>query len=166
MLLPQAQTRIWNLIYVARVSGSNPNTCTIMCHLPDTSYRQLDENWHWDRALHCEMHVSHSHPATCPPISSCLFFLPLLYRYTAVVMPVHYQHGTGQSSCRRVALMITAVWVLAFAVSCPLLFGLNTTGTEDNFTSSTHEILSAAEWLWGMPTFDLSDLSKEYFATR
>ncbi|XP_040836755.1 D(3) dopamine receptor isoform X1 [Ochotona curzoniae] len=49
-------------------------------------------------------------------------------RYTAVVMPVHYQHGTGQSSCRRVALMITAVWVLAFAVSCPLLFGLNTTG--------------------------------------
>ncbi|CAD7670801.1 unnamed protein product [Nyctereutes procyonoides] len=48
-------------------------------------------------------------------------------RYTAVVMPVHYQHGTGQSSCRRVALMITAVWVLAFAVSCPLLFGFNTT---------------------------------------
>uniref|UniRef100_A0A2K5W4T7 D(3) dopamine receptor n=2 Tax=Macaca fascicularis TaxID=9541 RepID=A0A2K5W4T7_MACFA len=49
-------------------------------------------------------------------------------RYTAVVMPVHYQHGTGQSSCRRVTLMITAVWVLAFAVSCPLLFGFNTTG--------------------------------------
>ncbi|XP_004675261.1 PREDICTED: D(3) dopamine receptor isoform X1 [Condylura cristata] len=49
-------------------------------------------------------------------------------RYMAVVMPVHYQHGTGQSSCRRVAFMITAVWVLAFAVSCPLLFGFNTTG--------------------------------------
>ncbi|XP_075811213.1 D(3) dopamine receptor isoform X3 [Microtus pennsylvanicus] len=49
-------------------------------------------------------------------------------RYTAVVRPVLYQHGTGQSSCRRVALMITAVWVLAFAVSCPLLFGFNTTG--------------------------------------
>ncbi|ELV13915.1 D(3) dopamine receptor isoform X2 [Tupaia chinensis] len=49
-------------------------------------------------------------------------------RYTAVVMPVHYQQSTGQSSCRRVALMITAVWVLAFAVSCPLLFGFNTTG--------------------------------------
>ncbi|KAB0396210.1 hypothetical protein E2I00_007030, partial [Balaenoptera physalus] len=53
---------------------------------------------------------------------------PPFHRYTAVVMPVHYQHGTGQSSCRRVALMITAVWVLAFAVSCPLLFGFNTTG--------------------------------------
>ncbi|DAA33481.1 hypothetical protein E5288_WYG009477 [Bos mutus] len=49
-------------------------------------------------------------------------------RYTAVVMPVHYQQGTGQSSCRRVALMITAVWLLSFAVSCPLLFGFNTTG--------------------------------------
>nr|UPN90462.1 dopamine receptor D3 [Oryctolagus cuniculus] len=49
-------------------------------------------------------------------------------RYTAVVMPVHYQQGTGQSSCRRVALRITVVWVLAFAVSCPLLIGLNTTG--------------------------------------
>nr|XP_013007163.1 D(3) dopamine receptor [Cavia porcellus] len=49
-------------------------------------------------------------------------------RYTAVVMPVHYQHGTGQGSCRRVAFMITAVWLLAFAVSCPLLFGFNTTG--------------------------------------
>ncbi|TKC47798.1 hypothetical protein EI555_005488 [Monodon monoceros] len=53
---------------------------------------------------------------------------PPFHRYTAVVMPVHYQHGTGQSSCRRVTLMITAVWVLAFAVSCPLLFGFNTTG--------------------------------------
>uniref|UniRef100_A0A8C6EBL6 D(3) dopamine receptor n=1 Tax=Moschus moschiferus TaxID=68415 RepID=A0A8C6EBL6_MOSMO len=49
-------------------------------------------------------------------------------RYTAVVMPVHYQQGTGQSSCRRVALMITAVWLLSFAVSSPLLFGFNTTG--------------------------------------
>ncbi|XP_027724284.1 D(3) dopamine receptor isoform X2 [Vombatus ursinus] len=49
-------------------------------------------------------------------------------RYIAVVMPVHYQHSSGQSSCRRVSFMIAVVWVLAFAVSCPLLFGLNTTG--------------------------------------
>uniref|UniRef100_A0A8C8RBG1 D(3) dopamine receptor n=1 Tax=Pelusios castaneus TaxID=367368 RepID=A0A8C8RBG1_9SAUR len=49
-------------------------------------------------------------------------------RYTAVVMPVHYQHGTGKSSCRRVSIMILIVWMLAFAVSCPLLFGFNTTG--------------------------------------
>ncbi|KAM9277883.1 D(3) dopamine receptor [Cariama cristata] len=49
-------------------------------------------------------------------------------RYTAVVKPVQYQYSTGQSSCRRVSLMIAIVWMLAFAVSCPLLFGFNTTG--------------------------------------
>ncbi|NWY01921.1 DRD3 protein, partial [Nothoprocta ornata] len=49
-------------------------------------------------------------------------------RYTAVVRPVQYQYNTGQSSCRRVSLMIVVVWMLAFAVSCPLLFGFNTTG--------------------------------------
>ncbi|XP_061485529.1 D(3) dopamine receptor [Rhineura floridana] len=49
-------------------------------------------------------------------------------RYTAVVMPVHYQYSTGPSSCRRVSVMIAMVWLLAFAVSCPLLFGFNTTG--------------------------------------
>ncbi|XP_054830112.1 D(3) dopamine receptor [Eublepharis macularius] len=48
-------------------------------------------------------------------------------RYTAVVMPVHYQYSTGPSSCRRVSIMIAVVWLLAFAVSCPLLFGFNTT---------------------------------------
>ncbi|KAK6486488.1 D(3) dopamine receptor [Huso huso] len=46
-------------------------------------------------------------------------------RYTAVVMPVLY--NTTHSSKKRVTLMITAVWVLAFVVSCPLLFGFNTT---------------------------------------
>uniref|UniRef100_A0A8C9FCV5 D(3) dopamine receptor n=1 Tax=Pavo cristatus TaxID=9049 RepID=A0A8C9FCV5_PAVCR len=49
-------------------------------------------------------------------------------RYTAVVKPMQYQYNTGQSSCRRVSLMIVVVWMLAFAVSCPLLFGFNTTG--------------------------------------
>ncbi|XP_062368632.1 D(3) dopamine receptor [Cinclus cinclus] len=49
-------------------------------------------------------------------------------RYTAVVKPVQYQYSTGQSSCRRVSLMIVILWMLVFAVSCPLLFGFNTTG--------------------------------------
>ncbi|XP_068815227.1 D(3) dopamine receptor [Struthio camelus] len=49
-------------------------------------------------------------------------------RYTAVVRPVQYQYNNGQSSRRRVSLMIVIVWMLAFAVSCPLLFGFNTTG--------------------------------------
>ncbi|XP_062235590.1 D(3) dopamine receptor [Platichthys flesus] len=46
-------------------------------------------------------------------------------RYTAVVMPVLY--NTTHNSKKRVSVMISTVWVLAFAVSCPLLFGFNTT---------------------------------------
>ncbi|KAK2814894.1 hypothetical protein Q7C36_023160 [Tachysurus vachellii] len=46
-------------------------------------------------------------------------------RYTAVVMPVLY--NTTNSSRKRVSVMIGTVWILAFAVSCPLLFGFNTT---------------------------------------
>ncbi|XP_067874836.1 D(2) dopamine receptor A-like [Heterodontus francisci] len=51
-------------------------------------------------------------------------------RYTAVAMPMLY--NTRYSSRRRVATMITMVWVLSFAISCPLLFGLNNNpGTRD-----------------------------------
>ncbi|XP_031137985.1 D(3) dopamine receptor isoform X2 [Sander lucioperca] len=46
-------------------------------------------------------------------------------RYTAVVMPVLY--NTTHRSRKRVFVMIATVWVLAFTVSCPLLFGFNTT---------------------------------------
>uniref|UniRef100_A0A3B3V4U6 Dopamine receptor D3 n=1 Tax=Poecilia latipinna TaxID=48699 RepID=A0A3B3V4U6_9TELE len=46
-------------------------------------------------------------------------------RYTAVVMPVLY--NTTHRSRKRVFAMIATVWVLAFTVSCPLLFGFNTT---------------------------------------
>ncbi|XP_075906521.1 D(3) dopamine receptor isoform X1 [Nelusetta ayraudi] len=46
-------------------------------------------------------------------------------RYMAVVMPVMY--NTSHRSKKRVFVMIATVWVLAFAVSCPLLFGFNTT---------------------------------------
>nr|XP_057941295.1 dopamine receptor D2 like isoform X2 [Doryrhamphus excisus] len=47
-------------------------------------------------------------------------------RYTAVAMPMLY--STRYSSRRRVVVMIAAVWFLSFAISCPLLFGLNNTG--------------------------------------
>ncbi|KAI1230720.1 D(2) dopamine receptor, partial [Lamprotornis superbus] len=47
-------------------------------------------------------------------------------RYTAVAMPMLY--NTRYSSKRRVTVMIAVVWVLSFAISCPLLFGLNNTG--------------------------------------
>lgn len=49
-----------------------------------------------------------------------------LHRYTAVAMPMLY--NTRYSSRRRVAVMIAVVWFLSFAISCPLLFGLNNTG--------------------------------------
>lgn len=48
------------------------------------------------------------------------------HRYTAVAMPMLY--NTRYSSRRRVTVMISVVWVLSFAISCPLLFGLNNTG--------------------------------------
>lgn len=41
-------------------------------------------------------------------------------------MPMLY--NTRYSSKRRVTVMIAVVWVLSFAISCPLLFGLNTAG--------------------------------------
>ncbi|KAG7281747.1 hypothetical protein CRUP_028061, partial [Coryphaenoides rupestris] len=50
-------------------------------------------------------------------------------RYTAVAMPMLY--NTRYSSRRRVTVMISVVWVLSFAISCPLLFGLNNTATRD-----------------------------------
>ncbi|KAJ3597357.1 hypothetical protein NHX12_000885 [Muraenolepis orangiensis] len=39
--------------------------------------------------------------------------------------------STRCSSRRRVALMISIVWFLSFAISCPLLFGLNHTASRD-----------------------------------
>nr|BAP27899.1 dopamine receptor D2 [Gallus gallus] len=43
--------------------------------------------------------------------------------YTAVAMPMLY--NTRYSSKRRVTVMIAVVWVLSFAISSPILFGLN-----------------------------------------
>ncbi|KAM8870018.1 dopamine receptor D2 like isoform 2-T3 [Spinachia spinachia] len=55
-------------------------------------------------------------------------------RYTAVAMPMLY--NTRYSSRRRVAVMISVVWFLSFAISCPLLFGLNNTASRDGSTCS------------------------------
>lgn len=56
-----------------------------------------------------------------------IMFVCMCYcRYTAVAMPMLY--NTRYSSRRRVAVMIAVVWFLSFAISCPLLFGLNNTG--------------------------------------
>ncbi|KAM4736570.1 dopamine receptor D2 like [Anableps anableps] len=55
-------------------------------------------------------------------------------RYTAVAMPLLY--NTRYSSRRRVAVMIGVVWFLSFAISCPLLFGLNNTASREGTTCS------------------------------
>uniref|UniRef100_A0AAQ6ALA5 G-protein coupled receptors family 1 profile domain-containing protein n=1 Tax=Amphiprion ocellaris TaxID=80972 RepID=A0AAQ6ALA5_AMPOC len=55
-------------------------------------------------------------------------------RYTAVAMPLLY--NTRYSSRRRVAVMIAVVWFLSFAISCPLLFGLNNTASRKGTTCS------------------------------
>uniref|UniRef100_A0AAX7UH17 G-protein coupled receptors family 1 profile domain-containing protein n=1 Tax=Astatotilapia calliptera TaxID=8154 RepID=A0AAX7UH17_ASTCA len=55
-------------------------------------------------------------------------------RYTAVAMPLLY--NTRYSSRRRVAVMISVVWFLSFAISCPLLFGLNNTANREGTTCS------------------------------
>ncbi|KAL2084079.1 hypothetical protein ACEWY4_019597 [Coilia grayii] len=55
-------------------------------------------------------------------------------RYTAVAMPMLY--NTRYSSRRRVVLMITVVWFLSFAISCPLLFGLNNTASPEGHDCS------------------------------
>ncbi|KAM3873035.1 dopamine receptor D2 like [Diretmus argenteus] len=66
-------------------------------------------------------------------------------RYTAVAMPLLY--NTRYSSRRRVAVMITVVWFLSFAISCPLLFGLNNTasreGTKCSFADPAFVVYSS-----------------------
>lgn len=61
-----------------------------------------------------------------------LMWLFFLCSYTAVAMPMLY--NTRYSSRRRVTVMISVVWVLSFAISCPLLFGLNNTGKKKSDT--------------------------------
>lgn len=75
-------------------------------------------------ALTC-MSRHKNHKWTCrrrANVSVCMYCC----RYTAVAMPLLY--NTRYSSRRRVAVMISVVWFLSFAISCPLLFGLNNTG--------------------------------------
>lgn len=56
-------------------------------------------------------------------------------------MPMLY--NTRYSSKRRVTVIIAVVWVLSFAISCPLLFGLNNTGEG----CATCSCLLASPWV-------------------
>uniref|UniRef100_A0A3B3SRY5 Dopamine receptor D3 n=1 Tax=Paramormyrops kingsleyae TaxID=1676925 RepID=A0A3B3SRY5_9TELE len=62
-------------------------------------------------------------------------------RYLAVVMPVLYT--ASRKSRGRVSAMIATVWILAFAVSCPLLFGFNTTASTCSISNPEFVVYSS-----------------------
>ncbi|NXF94246.1 DRD2 protein, partial [Eubucco bourcierii] len=86
---------------------------------------QVVGEWRFSR-IHCDIFVTLDvMMCTASILNLCAISID---RYTAVAMPMLY--NTRYSSKRRVTLMISVVWVLSFAISCPLLFGLN--NTEEN----------------------------------
>ncbi|NXO37414.1 DRD2 protein, partial [Locustella ochotensis] len=83
---------------------------------------QVVGEWRFSR-IHCDIFVTLDvMMCTASILNLCAISID---RYTAVAMPMLY--NTRYSSKRRVTLMIAVVWVLSFAISCPLLFGLNNT---------------------------------------
>ncbi|NXT55565.1 DRD2 protein, partial [Pluvianellus socialis] len=90
--------------------------------MPWVVYLEVVGEWKFSR-IHCDIFVTLDvMMCTASILNLCAISID---RYTAVAMPMLY--NTRYSSKRRVTVMIAVVWVLSFAISCPLLFGLNTT---------------------------------------
>ncbi|XP_051842953.1 D(2) dopamine receptor isoform X2 [Antechinus flavipes] len=90
--------------------------------MPWVVYLEVVGEWKFSR-IHCDIFVTLDvMMCTASILNLCAISID---RYTAVAMPMLY--NTRYSSKRRVTVMITVVWVLSFAISCPLLFGLNNT---------------------------------------
>ncbi|NWI63029.1 DRD2A protein, partial [Todus mexicanus] len=88
---------------------------------------QVVGEWRFSK-IHCDIFVTLDvMMCTASILNLCAISID---RYTAVAMPMLY--NTRYSSKRRVTVMISVVWVLSFAISCPLLFGLNNTGEYEN----------------------------------
>ncbi|NXP77355.1 DRD2 protein, partial [Ramphastos sulfuratus] len=95
--------------------------------MPWVLYLEVVGEWRFSR-IHCDIFVTLDvMMCTASILNLCAISID---RYTAVAMPMLY--NTRYSSKRRVTLMISVVWVLSFAISCPLLFGLNNTGEYEN----------------------------------
>ncbi|CAM9765849.1 unnamed protein product [Lampetra planeri] len=95
--------------------------------MPWVVYLEVVGEWRFSR-VHCDIFVTLDvMMCTASILNLCAISID---RYTAVAMPVLY--NTRYRSRRRVGVMISVVWVLSFAVSCPLLFGLNNTATRDD----------------------------------
>ncbi|KFQ49673.1 D(2) dopamine receptor, partial [Nestor notabilis] len=90
--------------------------------MPWVVYLEVVGEWRFSR-IHCDIFVTLDvMMCTASILNLCAISID---RYTAVAMPMLY--NTRYSSKRRVTAMIAVVWVLSFAISCPLLFGLNNT---------------------------------------
>ncbi|XP_069041337.1 D(2)-like dopamine receptor [Lepisosteus oculatus] len=94
--------------------------------MPWVVYLEVVGEWRFS-LIHCDIFVTLDvMMCTASILNLCAISID---RYTAVAMPMLY--NTRYSSKRRVTVMIAVVWVLSFAISCPLLFGLNNTATRD-----------------------------------
>ncbi|KAM9853107.1 D(2)-like dopamine receptor [Aulostomus maculatus] len=94
--------------------------------MPWVVYLEVVGEWRFSK-IHCDIFVTLDvMMCTASILNLCAISID---RYTAVAMPMLY--NTHYSSRRRVTVMISVVWVLSFAISCPLLFGLNNTATRD-----------------------------------
>nr|XP_061797041.1 D(2)-like dopamine receptor [Nerophis lumbriciformis] len=90
--------------------------------MPWVVYSEVVREWRFSK-IHCDIFVTLDvMMCTASILNLCAISID---RYTAVAMPMLY--NTRYSSRRRVTIMISVVWVLSFAISCPLLFGLNNT---------------------------------------
>ncbi|XP_017555348.1 dopamine receptor D2b isoform X2 [Pygocentrus nattereri] len=95
--------------------------------MPWVVYLEVVGEWRFSR-IHCDIFVTLDvMMCTASILNLCAISID---RYTAVAMPMLY--NTRYSSKRRVTVMISVVWVLSFAISCPLLFGLNNTATRND----------------------------------
>uniref|UniRef100_A0A8C1YCX5 Dopamine receptor D2 like n=1 Tax=Cyprinus carpio TaxID=7962 RepID=A0A8C1YCX5_CYPCA len=94
--------------------------------MPWAVYLEVVGEWRFSR-IHCDILLTLDvMMCTASILNLCAISID---RYTAVAMPLLY--NTRYSSRRRVALMIAVVWFLSFAISCPLLFGLNNTASQE-----------------------------------
>ncbi|XP_076833194.1 dopamine receptor D2a isoform X1 [Brachyhypopomus gauderio] len=95
--------------------------------MPWVVYLEVVGEWRFS-TIHCDIFVTLDvMMCTASILNLCAISID---RYTAVAMPMLY--NTHYSSKRRVTLMISVVWILSFAISCPLLFGLNNTESRDD----------------------------------
>ncbi|XP_075899380.1 dopamine receptor D2 like [Nelusetta ayraudi] len=99
--------------------------------MPWGVYLEVVGEWHFS-LIHCDVLLTLDvMMCTASILNLCAISID---RYTAVAMPLLY--NTRYSSRRRVAVMIAVVWFLSFAISCPLLFGLNNTASREGTTCS------------------------------